>query len=110
VEYIDDKIQDLLTKLPSECSCIDYKVVPYDRYKDHEFIRDVIAMLNSEEGLNKEKFIVFGVTNERKLRGIDTTEWRDDNEWQHLLAGLFLPIKDMLVMRYLVCYRVIFLL
>lgn len=85
MEYIDDKIQDLLTKLPSECSCIDYKVVPYDRYKDHEFIRDVIAMLNSEEGLNKEKFIVFGVTNERKLRGIDTTEWRDDNEWQHLL-------------------------
>ena len=85
VDFIDDKIRDLLTKIPSECSRIDYKVVPYDRAKDHEFIRDVIAMLNSEEGINKEKFIIFGVTNERKLRGIDIAEWRDDNEWQHLL-------------------------
>ncbi len=83
---ISDKIIDVLMELPSECSYIDYKVIPYEKSKSHEFIRDIIAMLNSEELMEEDKYIIIGVEDKTlSLRGIVKEEWRDDNEWQNLL-------------------------
>ncbi len=89
MSFIDDKILEVLEKLPSECAYIDYKEIPYVKgEKDYDFILDVISMLNSEEGIDCDKFIIVGVTNEKKLKGIIKETWRDDNEWQNLLAKI----------------------
>ena len=45
-------------------------------------------MLNSDEGIGRNKFIIVGVTNEKKLKGISKETWRDDNEWQNLLKKI----------------------
>ncbi len=83
--YVDDIIIEVLQKLPSEGPCIDYKSIPYKRNQDQEFLRDVIAMLNSEHAAGEDKFIIMGVTDSpRELRGIGLEQWRDDNEWQNL--------------------------
>ena len=51
--FIDDKVLEVLEKLPSECAYIDYKEYPYIKgAKDYEFIHDVISMLNSEESID----------------------------------------------------------
>ena len=89
VEFDDDKIIEILRKLPSEGPCIDYKVIPYKKNKDHEFLQDVIAMLNSEAAVDMDKFIIFGVSDSpRALIGIELEQWRDDNEWQNLVKKI----------------------
>ena len=89
MNFIDDKVLEILEKLPSECAYIDYKESPYFKGdKDYEFVRDVISMLNSEENIDRDKFIIIGVTNEKELKGILKETWRDDNEWQNLLAKI----------------------
>lgn len=89
MSFIDDKVLEVLAKLPSECAYIDYKEIPYLKdKKDCDFIRDVISMLNSEEGIDRDKFIICGVTNDKSLKGILPETWRDDNELQNLLAKI----------------------
>ena len=89
MSFIDDKVLEVLSKLPSECAYIDYKEFPYIKgEKDYDFILDVISMLNSDEGIGRNKFIIVGVTNEKKLKGISKETWRDDNEWQNLLKKI----------------------
>ena len=52
--FTDDIIYDIINRLPSEESCIDYKLDPYLKgKKDYAFVKDVIAMLNSEEGAGR---------------------------------------------------------
>ena len=84
--FDDDKIIEILQRLPSEGPCIDYKVIPYKKNQDHAFLRDVISMLNSEQAAGEDKFIIVGITDSaRELRGIELEQWRDDNEWQNLI-------------------------
>lgn len=86
MEFNDDKVREVLDRLPSEEPCVDYKIFPYKENQRHEFLKDVISMLNSEEGMGKDKYIIFGVDNRtRHLVGIDSESWKDDNEWQNLL-------------------------
>ena len=89
MEFDDDKIIEILRKLPSEGPCIDYKVIPYKKNQQHEFLQDVIAMLNSEAAVGKDKFIILGVSDSpRALVGIDREQWGDDNEWQNLIKKI----------------------
>ena len=52
------KKKKILTLRPSECAYLDYKEVPYMTSKKLDFIKDVIAMLNTEEAYAKDKVIV----------------------------------------------------
>ena len=80
------KIIEILQKLPSEGPNLDYKEMPYKQHDKLAFIKDVIAMLNAEAAMDKDKFIIFGVEDKsRQLKGIEEESWRDDNEWQNLL-------------------------
>ena len=89
MEFDDDKVIEVLQKLPSEGPFIDYKITPYKKNQNHEFLRDVIAMLNSEVAIGKDKFIIVGVTDSTKeLIGIEQQQWRDDSEWQDLLKKI----------------------
>ena len=87
--YADDFITETLSRLPSECAYLDYKEIPYLKDHYHDLIKDVIAMLNSEEGIGYNKAIIFGVSDNipRDLRGIDsflanTPEKFDDASYQ----------------------------
>ncbi len=87
--YADDYIIEILSKLPSECAYLDYKEIPYLKDHYHDLIKDVIAMLNSEEAIGHDKAIVFGVSDgiPLYLRGIDsflssTNEKFDDASYQ----------------------------
>lgn len=46
MEFIEEEIIKILILRPSECEYLDYKEVPYMKNKKHDFIKDVIAMLN----------------------------------------------------------------
>lgn len=83
------KIIEILQKLPSEGPNLDYKEMPYKPHDRLSFIKDVIAMLNAEAAMDKDKFIIFGVEDKsRQLKGIEEGTWRDDNEWQDLLSKI----------------------
>ncbi len=74
--FDDDKVIEILQKLPSEGPCIDYKVIPYKKNQNHAFLQDVIAMLNSEQAVGKDKFIIIGVTDSpRALRGMESEQY-----------------------------------
>lgn len=95
MQFNDDKVIEVLQRLPSEEPCVDYKIVPYTKNQNHDFLKDVIAMLNSEAGVGKDKFIIIGVENQtRKRIGIQRKLWRDDNEWQNLLDKI-IPRPDV---------------
>ena len=88
--FAEDYIKEILSRLPSECAYIDYKQVPYTKAHYSDLIKDTIAMLNSEEGIGKNKAIVFGVENEtHTLVGIDgflkgSQEVFDDANYQNM--------------------------
>ncbi len=88
-DYVEDKILDILRRLPSEGACFDYKEYPYFKNAGHKFVKDVDAMLNSIEGVGKDKFIILGVKDKTKeLKGILKEHLRDDNEFQDLLEKI----------------------
>lgn len=89
LEFIEEEIIKILTLKPSECAYLDYKEVPYMTNKKHDFIKDVIAMLNSEEAYAKDKVIVIGVVDQNKyLKGIDIQQWTDDNIFQNWIDNI----------------------
>ena len=81
---IENKIRDILKELPSESNRLDYKSQDYSSKKMSDFIKDVIAFLNSDESYGENKHIILGVTNNRYICGLKNT-MRDDNEYQNLL-------------------------
>ena len=82
----EDEVRDVLRELPSEYACVDYKCAIYQKINKHDFVKDVIAMLNSEEGIGSSKIIIMGITDKpRERKGVNIDEWKDDNEWQNLL-------------------------
>ncbi len=89
MEFIEEEIIKILMLRPSECAYLDYKEVPYMTNKKHDFIKDVIAMLNSEEAYAKDKVIVVGVVDQNKfLNGIDVQQWTDDNIFQNWIDNI----------------------
>lgn len=80
---VEDDIRKILNELPSECSYLDYKIIPYSKDKKHDFVKDVIAMLNSPECVGEKKYIIFGVSNDKRLIGISEENQPDDNEFQN---------------------------
>ncbi len=88
MQHVENDIYEILSSLPSECSYIDYKQIPYQKLKRHDFVKDVIAMLNSSECIGKRRFIIFGVTDEKELLGIQPEQQFDDNEFQNWADGI----------------------
>ena len=86
MDLIRDKIIEILLDPPSEEPCIEYKLYPYRDNQKHEFLKDVISMLNSEMGMWKDKFIIIGVVDKsRFFKGVKEDDLKDDNEWQNVI-------------------------
>lgn len=83
----DNTVLQILESLPSENAVLDYKQIPYTNEHRADFVKDVIAMLNSPEAIGKAKVIISGVitsdTNPPDPVGIYKVP--DDNELQNLL-------------------------
>lgn len=79
----EEKVKKVLENDESECAYLDYKIIPYNKDKRGDYVKDVIAMLNSEEALNDDKFIIFGVTDQKYKRGISSADEIDDNLFQN---------------------------
>ena len=46
MNFIEDKIINILKNLPNESNYLDYKQIPYFKEKKPAFIKDIIAFLN----------------------------------------------------------------
>jgi Putative DNA-binding domain len=83
---IEDKIKKIVSDKTNEKCILDYKVKEYDlgTKSKWEMIKDIIAMLNSEEAFGEHKFIILGIAEkEFYVKGLERN-MRDDNEYQHL--------------------------
>jgi len=50
---IENEIKEILKELPNENSRLDYKQIEYTKEKKDEFIKDILAMLNSIDSYNE---------------------------------------------------------
>lgn len=83
---IENNIKDIIEDKVNEKSTLDYKVQEYNLQTNDrwEVLKDVIAMLNSDEALDKDKFIILGVADKNfYVKGLEQ-DMRDDNEYQNL--------------------------
>jgi len=94
-EELKEKIYKILTELPSENACLDYKTNSYkDNANDQaEFIKDLNGFLNSMDGYGHDKFIIIGVYYDDKkrkyiLNGLQEHDMNDDNYYQNLASHI----------------------
>ena len=89
-EELEEKLYTILNKLPDENAWLDYKIIPYSNQDRAEFIRDLCAFLNSNESYGKDKFIVFGINNDKQLIGLQNVAMQDkikeiENDFAYIL-------------------------
>lgn len=93
-KYYVEKILDALGGIPEECSWIDYKLkCMFDKDSKNKIRKSVVAFLNSIQMFDQNKYIVFGIlenkkTKEKKIVGLEDNFFPDDNEWQDVFAKI----------------------
>ena len=87
-KYLVGNILDSLGGIPEECSWIDYKAgCEFDREFREGIKSLVVAFLNSIQAFDKDKYIIFGIFEDKKMKkktitGLQDYKFPDDNEWQ----------------------------
>lgn len=82
----EDKVKKIVHEKHNEKPTLDYKIKEYDLKSDKkwELIKDIIAMLNSKDALNEDKFIILGIEDKQLyVKGLEK-DITDDNEYQNL--------------------------
>ncbi|WP_069997895.1 ATP-binding protein [Cellulosilyticum sp. I15G10I2] len=75
---LQKKLIEILKTTPSENSYLDYKQIPYKAEKQVDALKDIVAMLNSSEVIEQDKYIIFGIE-DQTLRQIGLVfEMMDD--------------------------------
>lgn len=74
---IENKIKEILKILLNENSKLDYKLKEYVIEKKGDFIKDIFVMLNSLEVYNENKFIVFGINDNKEIIGLEKNMFDD---------------------------------
>ena len=93
-KYLVGNILDNLGGIPEECSWVDYKAGCEFGKKFREEIKSlVIAFLNSIQAFDKDKYIIFGIFEDKKMKkktitGLGDYEFPDDNEWQNIFTHI----------------------
>lgn len=93
-KYLVGKILDNLGGIPEECGWVDYKAGCEFGKKFREEIKSlVIAFLNSIQAFDKDKYIIFGIFEDKKMKkktitGLGDYEFPDDNEWQNIFTHI----------------------
>lgn len=89
---VEKKVKDILDNKLNEKPSLDYKFKEYDLNSEKdkfELIKDVIAMLNTEEAFIEDKYILMGVVEKPEVyaKGLDE-QMKDDNEYQHVFDSI----------------------
>lgn len=87
---IENKIKEILEELPNENSELDYKVIEYKMKNKNEIIKDVLAMLNSLDSYEHDKFIIFGVSDNKNIVGLKEN-MSDDAKYQEIFDTYIEP-------------------
>lgn len=87
MNFAEDFVKKIVNEQINEKATLDYKVEDYNlKENKYEFLKDIIAMLNSDEALGKDKFIILGIVDgTHYIKGLNT-EVRDDNEYQNVFS------------------------
>lgn len=88
---IEKEVKDILKELPSESVELDYKQRFYKVEKKCDFVKDVIAILNSFESIWKNKYIIFGVSDKKELVGVDNEQIINDSTFQDWVKNYIFP-------------------
>ncbi|MEG2235196.1 MAG: ATP-binding protein [Clostridia bacterium] len=84
-EELKRKIYKILNELPTENSWLDYKELPYDQKRFPKFIKQLNGFLNSSDSYGKDKFILIGIDNNKKIKGLNTSlPMQDDRDFQDM--------------------------
>mgnify|MGYP002679765290 FL=1 len=74
----DQMVRDILLELPNESDYLDYKQQSYaekdkkfENTKKYELLKDIIAMANVQHCPADYRFIIVGISNERKHIGVE---------------------------------------
>lgn len=98
-EELEQKLNNILRELPSECNYVDYKQIPYkNNEKDRvECIKDIISFLNCNQAYLQDKFIIFGIMDKtfERIGLIQDCPMMDDNEFQELVKRNIEPRPDI---------------
>lgn len=87
---IEKEVKQIIEEKLNENPTIDYKVEEYNLSTENkwEVLKDIIAMLNSEEAVSKNKYIILGIADqEYYIKGLNKN-MRDDNEYQNLFDNI----------------------
>ncbi len=93
-KYLVGNILDSLGGIPEECSWIDYKAgCEFDREFREGIKSLVVAFLNSIQAFDKDKYIIFGIFEDKKMKkktitGLQDYKFPDDNEWQNTFTHI----------------------
>ena len=87
---IENKIKEILKELPNENSKLDYKSIEYTTEKKGDLIKDILAMLNSLEAYNENKFIIFGINDNKEIIGLEKNMF-DDAHYQNIIDEYINP-------------------
>lgn len=90
-EKLVDRLCSIIDELPDEGAEIDYKVIPYKLDNRAEFVRDLCAFLNCEESYGKDKYIIFGVDNQKQIIGLLPNNSMQDDDFYQQLAKIIFP-------------------
>lgn len=87
---IENEVKKILKELPNENSKLDYKSIEYTKEKKGELIKDILAMLNSIDSYNENKFIIFGVNDDKEIVGLEKNMF-DDGHYQNIIDEYVKP-------------------
>ena len=82
---VENNVKEILDTQVNECAWLDYKVMWYEH--NAQLLKDIVSMLNSNEAYDKDKFLIIGVNDEKKLVGL-AKNIPDDNEIQNLMKNI----------------------
>lgn len=94
-EEIKIELNKILDELPGESSWLDYKATPYKPTDIGDLINDLSAFLNSEQSYGRNKYIIYGIDNNKNRRGIVPSEMPDDNQFQAAAKHIF-PVPKII--------------
>lgn len=89
-EILREKLYKIFNEKPSENSCLDYKLQPYKKKDIADFVKDLNSFLNSIDGYGKDKFIIFGILDNKEKIGLNKDNpMPDGNFFQREASKIF---------------------
>jgi len=90
VQKIHDKLVDILNHLDlyNENSTLEFKVEPHNKTNWCEFLKDILGLLNSTERTENDSFMIYGISNDKYMKGINKELLYDEAKYQQIFEKI----------------------